>query len=406
MSAAWSADLHRLVDDVLPEAMEDLSSASADRYRAVPSVAHARYLVPLGSRAAGRSAVRGYGRLRSLRQQAGRDLAQIVVGATTPASGDVLRVPRTGTDLASHLASVLGLELQLGLPVRTRNPHSKPTLQLLTQDGATHAFCKVARTPGARTRLHAEREGLLRLARTPTTRLRVPTVLHSGTWRGRELLVTAPLPPDARLCTPRSFPSTFPLLFELLDTARVDALADSPWWQDLAQRIDALTGAGAVVRESVARAHAVLGDSSGATALMTGPVHGDWVPWNLAVRGQEVWCWDLEHSRACAPFGHDVVLGMLLVQTHLRGMRLHQAHAAVWPRALQSLGELGLSRASAMLAVRTSLLELVVRSAEVADDELGWQPGLTPDLLLKVLDDQTYPRPSRPVRREASGRRS
>ncbi len=386
MRSSWAPELQQLVEEVFPEALAERGSGAVDDYWAVPSAGRPRYLVPLGSRPAGRSAARGYGRLRTTQQRLLRGAAQVAVSAVRPARGDVVSVRRTGTDLASYLAASLGLDdIQLGVPLRRPGPHSKPTVQILSRDGATYGFCKIASSPGARARLGVEVAGLQRLAITPRKRLRVPTVLHVGSWEARDLLVTAPVPADARLCTARALPRTFEVLRELLDAARTRPLAATPWWTQLADRIAALRGPGAVVTEAIGRAYAALSDRCGGVAVTSGQAHGDWVPWNLALHGSEVWCWDLEHSAASAPFGHDVVHGLLLSRTHLSGVALPAAVRRITPEALHRLNELGLSAASARLAMRTCVLDLVVRAAEVADAASGWQRGYEPDVLFRAL---------------------
>lgn len=393
----WSPELEATVDQVFRSTdatgatVEVLDAREAvppgrrvvERYRVWPSASRARYVYPADAPRAARAMLAGYGRLRSRRESVAR--AAVALSARGPLGGDELLVTvpdDAGTDglLSRWLQDALGVPaLRLGVPVRSLDPHSKPTVQLVSPDGSTVGFTKVGATPSAQERVAQEERGYALLApASETSRVQVPAVLHAGDWSGRRTLTTVPVPRGARLVDGRSYDASLDAL-PLLGAgpwATAD-LAGSPTGQDLAARAARLVELGAPhARHLAAAADAVL-DQDGGTVLVHGALHGDWVPWNLAVEGPTWWAWDLEHARASAPLGLDAVLGLAQQHVHAgAGRSIAAAVDATRARARDVLGRLGVGGHAADTVLRVGRLEVALRAAEVYDPARGWQTGM------------------------------
>lgn len=395
-ATAWSAELRITVEQVLPGARAG-ARAGGDLYRVLPTARRARTVVPARDVRASAAALRGYGRLQPARRAVLRRLSAPVLARARPVPpGDLLTVPAGPDGLRAHLQDLLGLaDLRLAVPVRALDPHSKPTVQVLTNSGRTVGFCKVGTGPAVE-RLRVEAAGLRRFAALGTTRVRVPELLHEGEWNSRGLVLTAPVPAQARRLRVRELAATWPALLGLQEGADSSALGESSWPGRSRARLERLADApGAGLAREMLSTLTELVERHGATELLMGELHGDWTPWNLAVRGNELWCWDLEHSDPAAPFGTDVVHGLVHVGQHVRRQTFAQACRAAASDAADVLPTLGLSTRATSAVIAAGLWDVVVRACEVrgrpGSQRPDWQPGLTPDVLLAVLHSARQP---------------
>lgn len=281
---------------------------NVERYRLAPDARRARFILPATSRRAAAGSIRSYNQLRLPRTR----WARSALGAIVAAGGagllrdrvDVIVDPEVPTrELADHVltrfvATVLGGgAVEFGVGVHDQTPNSKPTLQAFSSDGSPRGFAKVGWNSVTQRQVSTEASAL-RLLTGSQPGVDTPTLLHAGAWRGRELLITAPMPstvrrwvdvataPDAAVVdklaqSGRTAEST------VRDSARINQLrqlARSPQWDP-----------------EVARAATALLDRIttryGAAMLRFGAWHGDWVPWNLARHRGRLMVWDWEQFR-------------------------------------------------------------------------------------------------------------
>jgi hypothetical protein len=283
-------------------------------YLLLPSGRHPRLLVPRGPRAAA-GALRGYGvgRGRAARWQA----AGLAVGMATGLAPLLLRDRvrllhdgdgRTGAaaSIESHLTEVLGSEVLLSMHLSAPRANRKPVLQVLSPQGRTLAYVKVGVDPLTSRLVRDEAGALVTLATAGLTRATVPTVLHSGSWNGLELLVQSPLPVGSS----RGRPTRDQVVAAQLEVARIGRtsggpLSASPYWAALSERIDALPETAAA--RSLADLRAGIEKRFGEVPLALGAWHGDWTPWNTALAGDRLLVWDWERFASPVPAGYDAV---------------------------------------------------------------------------------------------------
>ncbi len=221
----------------------------------------------------------------------------------------------------------------------------KPVLRVFTSDGTTIGYAKVGATALAAELVRHEARALADLAEADLATLRVPRVVRSGSWRGRDLLLTSPLAAVERQ------PSRLPVaatrtLFGL------HATQDRPLGASSVFTVGAgseLTGPAATELHRLAgRLEAALGDR----LLPLGAAHGDWTPWNMAWTDGVLEVWDWERFATDLPAGHDVI--------HFEASRVQAADPSAGEQRL--------------------LTELPDRLAEC-----GLDPGLTHELLALYL---------------------
>lgn len=363
-------------------------------YAAWPTPANARYLVPLGSLRAARACVSGYGGLRPLKQRVTRrGLGELLSRAPRLLEAGRLKVVRRadhdadGLLLTEWIGGRIGVpDVQLGIPIRSLDPHSKPTVQLVTPAGATVGFTKLGWSRSARTRVSHEAAAYRWLSCHASGSLRLPRVVDDGQWQGRALLTTRPLPSDARLVRNRDYDSTFHVLRSLSSSQRFSPLGSSPAATALASRVAALRQAGVfpLAAELETAVHRLLAHH-GEVGLLHGALHGDWVPWNLALRAGELWAWDLEHWSPCAPVGLDVVLGMTQAVVYKRGVTVAAAMALTTTQIMEQLSLLGLGSSARRAVLDLGRVEVAVRAAELFELSRGWQTGFDSGVFVAVL---------------------
>lgn len=362
----------------------------AEQYVVVPDVARARFLVPVGSRAASRAAFGSHLTTSSWRTRAfgraavaafGSPLGERVFGDRLTVSVDA-SVPRAEWAewlLLPHLADELRTsELVAFLPVRRAIPNAKPTLRLFDDTGMAVGYAKVGWSAATRAVVRNEAAAL---AEVPT-RLRlldVPRLAAAGAWQGQEYAVAAPLPPGVQPYAQE--PSTTPEL--LRDIAQSGIPSRGPLaGSGFARRVRGELEAAAVEQPQAAElALAWLGRlERHPDVLDFGRWHGDFVPWNLGqLRGRPV-AWDWEYSDP------DVPVGLDLVHWHFQH-RLSPADATLRASVQAADAEqgrltaVGVAPESTTLVTSLYLLEVCTRAIRMAAAGAGWNPKLYPALL-------------------------
>ncbi|MDG4809218.1 hypothetical protein O7634_20915 [Micromonospora sp. WMMD1120] len=364
------------------------------RYAVVPSVARARFLVPLGARRAGAASLLAYNALRPPKVRALRAVlgglarfgrlglapfptltVSVPVGAP---AGELLLTERLSADLG-------GAPLLAACGVRPPDPNGKPTLQLFTADGRPRGYAKIGWNGATRALVAAEAEALRSLrtvggvADHPTP----PRLLTETSWAGQVVAVIEPLPPAVR-GVPVDDP---PRVAAVLAVARRGGpagtprrLADSTFLRRLADQ----AGRAASVEPAGARAVAAVSAlvrRHGDTTVEFGHWHGDWVPWNLGWHAGRLVAWDWEHSGPDVPVGFDLAHDAFQRALVLRGEPADVAAAAVDVHLDRHGDRLGLDAARRRLVADAYLVEMWLRTWRLADAGAGWNPALHPGLL-------------------------
>ncbi|TNH31591.1 hypothetical protein FHG89_01570 [Micromonospora orduensis] len=364
------------------------------RYAVVPSVARARFLVPLGAPRAGAASLLAYNALRPPRVRALRavlgGLARFGAVGLAPFPTMSVSVPSGVAPaellLTERLAAALGgTPLLAACGVRPPDPNGKPTLQLFTADGRPRGYAKIGWNDATRALVTAEAAALRAVRATAGVADHPvpPGLLTETAWAGQVVAVIEPLPPDVR-GVPVDDP---PRIAALLAVARRGGpagtprpLASSPFLNRLAAQADRAADAVPAGARAV-DAVAALGRRHGDTAVEFGHWHGDWVPWNLGRHAGRLVAWDWEHSAPDVPVGFDLAHDAFQRALVLRGEPAAVAAAAV-DGHLERHGErLGLGSAQRRLVADAYLVEMWLRTWRLADAGAGWNAALHPALL-------------------------
>jgi hypothetical protein len=259
--------------------------------------------------------------------------------------------------LGTHVASV-------AFSVRRLSPNWKPTFAAMAPDGRVLGYGKVGWDEGSSRRVTTEARALHRWEQHSWPGLHVPHCLTLFDWSGRTVMVVSPIPAGARRYDNHA---VAPLTWVALQLQ--DGPADAPAGR-IAEEYLSCFSADQLGQPSAARAVEVFLDRHGRTLVPVGAAHGDWVPWNVATLGDQLWAWDLEHALDEAPLGLDIVHWYVLVATHLRDSSRTSALRQGGRQASDQLRQLGLTPEQTAAITRLGLLRLVALRREF----LSWDP--------------------------------
>jgi hypothetical protein len=370
--------------------------ALVTQFHVVPDARRPRLLVPAQLARVAAAAVRAGGPTAAPLGRLKRTVAAAAL--RTGLSGIVLpdRV-RVLLDLAggpldtveTYLTDVLGRDLAVAVHIGPARPSRKPLLQLLGPDGHTFGYAKLGVTALTAGLVRRETAALTALSHLLPCDVVVPPILHTGRWRGYEVLVQGALP-----TTGRSRPIPAPRLAAAqreiatgLGTMR-GSLAASGYWQRLRERT-APTGDADDPLQAQTRPLALAGDllvaTLGDVELTFGAWHGDWTPWNMSVQEYGILVWDWDRFGTGVPVGFDALhyaLHSALRRSSDPGAAVRQLLARA-PALLEPFDVL------APAAVRlTALLYLVELATRFLDDQrCGGRLGVLGAWLLPHLLD-------------------
>ena len=167
----------------------------ATTFVAVPTAGSPRLLLPAGGAPAA-GAVRAYGGHASWtgrwRSRGAGALFALGVGGLL--FRDRVAVGVDGESVLDELAQVLGEPVHVALRAGPPRANRKPVLAVLDAGGRPLAFAKVGLTPLTADLLAVEASALTGLAGKASDLVRVPRLLHHGTWRDMTILVQEALP--------------------------------------------------------------------------------------------------------------------------------------------------------------------------------------------------------------------
>jgi hypothetical protein len=320
------------LDEVLgvlyPAPCRTTRAATSDpiaEYLVVPNVRRPRLLVPAADRRVAAAAVRRYAEPTSRLARFKRNavVAALRTGASAVLLRDRVRIndPASTDTFERYLRGLLGDGLAVSVHIGPARANRKPVLQILDRDGATVAFVKMGTTALTRALVRAEATALTALGHAGLTSITVPRVLHTGQWRGHEVLVLAALP-TWRTRVPLTAPRLASAMKEVAGCcgtrrgplegsgyatrlrARLDTIADQADGRQLAAATTRILAASAEGAPTPRTAHA-RPRSTGGVWLEYGAWHGDWAPWNMATLEHTLLVWDWERFTPGVPIGFD-----------------------------------------------------------------------------------------------------
>ncbi|WP_245563565.1 hypothetical protein [Longispora albida] len=372
--------------EVLAVLYPEPESGSGDgiEYLVVPDARRPRLLVPADDRKLAAAAVRRYAEPTSRLARLKRDA--VVAALKTGASGlllrDKVRVGGSG-GIDEYLKAALGQDVRLSVHIGPARANRKPVIQLLTPAGATVGFVKLGVNDLTRRLVRAETNALSTLACAGLEQITTPAVLHSGEWRGNEVLAQSALP----IWQPRApmrdrLPYAMRELAEAFGITRC-RLAQSEYRGRLSTRLNALTSSpdGRVL----ARAGADLIQRAGSAQLSFGAWHGDWTPWNMAALSDTLLVWDWERFTTGVPIGFDAAHYALQSAIVTAGREPATAVDTVIETAPALLAPFGVGSAAARITVLLYLADLAARYLTDRQAEAGARLGVLGSWLLPAL---------------------
>jgi hypothetical protein len=370
-----------------------------EQFAILPAIAGRGFAVSLAGRRSAASALTSYKALRTVPRRLVREIFGLGLRA-----GLAQPFIRTRIDIGVAAGTPVGeLEDQIITAFLARKlgcgqvriafgggsgPYRKPVLQVFSPRGVPLAYVKIGWNAWTSKAVRQEAAALRACAARPM-RLGVPGLIGLASWRGLDLLITAPMPGSVTrrgLGAPAPGAAVLREISELGGAHRAE-LAVSPWWQSLQARIGTASGP---ARAPLEQAASAIEHRFGEQELEFGGWHGDFVPWNMAQLGGQVYAWDWESYADQAPVGFDALHYYFQVDFVHRRRPLAQAAAAAARRAAPDLAALGVSAAAAAAVPVLHLMELFVRheearaSAGSADDR--FYPEVA-DVLAAALTD-------------------
>ena len=315
--------------------------AAGRMYTAYPNLANVRWLLPANQPALRRAGIGGLYQPNSLRGRAVRT----IIGAGAVPGEKVWLEEDALARLETKLASVMGVEVvrlafYLGVPA----PHRKVTAQVLTPDGKTLAYAKIATSPLAQAAVKTEKRALLRLSESAGLQGTVPKVLGSLDWhKGTILLITMGPPRPG----PREL-SAVHLRFctQVFQSFRVqETFVESPMLTRMSEIWLRLQHSSPeTMPTNLGPALERLHDRLGPVSMPLSLAHGDFAPWNTRLGSRSLFVLDWERaSEGMSPlydaFNFQALQAAL--QGRRRGIQDRRFHLtlldALWPEGRKHL---------------------------------------------------------------------
>lgn len=288
----------------------------ARRFAVLPSLAAARWFVPLGNPSLSSAALSLYTPTRTSARFK-RFLARAAMHLRAPFwyRDSVWIASRREPPLVQALRSLfpdvdVRLALSAGAPEPARN--RKASVVVLAPDGEIKAFGKAAASGLSRQIAAHEAQALQGIAKLLGAKAHVPKVLFAGDVDG--VYVTAQTPLKGRPTGPRLTPAIQAFL-RSLQTDLIKPAARTNLVAQLPVRIDGLPGG----KEELAAALESILPTLELLQVPVTVIHGDFAPWNLREDRGEIFAFDWEYAE---------LDGLpLFDETHFRlqvGFQIHQ----------------------------------------------------------------------------------
>jgi hypothetical protein len=281
-----------------------------------------------------------------------------------------------------YLSRCLRRKIYVSLYVGAPRANGKPVLQLVTADGETLAFAKVAVNDLTEQLVRRETVALEALSRQRFEHLVVPEVLHSGSWNGHEILVQAALSGDSDDVA-EALPAAM-LEVAALGATPPQRAGSSPYWERLEERLAGLpdTSLADQLAGMLPRLQAVAADPE----VRLGSWHGDWTPWNMTSAGRRVAIWDWERFESGVPWGFDA-LHHRLQGSIVRGRTdPRSAASALVDEAPGLLAPFGVAPPAATFTALAYLTEIAARYLRDDLAAAGGRLGALDAWLLPAID--------------------
>lgn len=276
----------------------------------IPNVKAPRIIVPAGQRSAASASLQRYSADLGLSQRAQRLVASTAIriwGPRAPIARHQLAL-NSGINqgLIAHLSQVLAQPVTFSMTIGNARANQKPILQLFSVQGKSLGFAKVGTNDFTANLVKEEAKNLRSLNKVRFKHLATPSVLHSDSWQGLELLVMTTLPSSALAPVNRVNRLRHQAEEELATVFAhgTKTLRESVWFTRLlanTQGHESTSRLWARWQQSVE----LLERNHGLEALVFTASHGDWTAWNMADYHGRLQVWDWERFSRDVPAGFD-----------------------------------------------------------------------------------------------------
>ena len=266
--------------------------------------------------------------------------------------------------LIQWLEAELGqANLLMSVAIGPPRPNRKPILQVMSADGRTVCFGKIAVDEHTTRLVRNESEFL---ANHKPEGFVVPELLAHDMWKGNEIALLSVLPLDQHHHAAHALELTAQIVLEIAQLMPLSEreVISSEWWTAVRDRSAAHVGAPVAERllacvDDVARQLAGVRWTFGAW-------HGDLTPWNAEWVDGRLHIWDWERTGGPVPLGFDAIHAEFQV-AHLRaGLPVADAADVVLTAQGPLLGQLGIAPHEHRVLVNCYQLELCLRLLDAA----------------------------------------
>ncbi len=267
------------------------------------------------------------------------------------------------SSLLTHLAEVLGEDtvftsLTLGPPKRANR---KPVIQMIRPDGQVIAFVKVGWNHTTRELVRNEVSWLRSLEAANLTAFQVPTLLHSGTWRGLEIAAMTAVPSDVRSSRDPHTPPPVQVFHQIAELAGIEEhrLIHSHFARRIENYLRPSPALGTVVRFL---------EKHRDEDVAFGTWHGDFSPWNMSTTASGLHLLDWEFAAHQVPYGFDCFHFFLQVALVLDQKSAAESLDIARAQGGALLVELGIEPEKIDLIFGCYLAETIARSRFLVSD--------------------------------------
>lgn len=276
---------------------------SGDDYVLFPSASRVRVLLPASRRAASAAVLRFCDSNTPSDRVVRVGLGAMLRMGTGWWLRDRVTLPAAEGTVFSQLRSYFQSDVVIAIPIGAARANRKAVVQVLSREGATLAFAKVARSPLARKLIQNEAR-VLRFLQGRLDSLEVPRVLLDRSTADWCLLLLSPVPtPLIRTRHASRLPEQ--QMREVFEVAGVRQGALNSAMQALETRVLSKAPPSSDTTRRFVSALSVLRRESNGIRVDLGSCHGDWGPWNMASGRRSVSVWDWERFTGDTPRGFD-----------------------------------------------------------------------------------------------------
>jgi hypothetical protein len=298
---------------------QDSSSAHETIFAVVPSLSAPRFLIPLGNRKAAANSLRAYSAHKLIARASKWVLTKsLTMGLAQPFLRQrvvIRNFDRKSESLEhtlsieQHLARELGRsEIFLGVSLGTPGAHQKPLFQVMDREGRALAYAKIGWNEATIRNVQNEAQALQKLSQAKFTKASIPRVLLAEYWNDYYLLLQSGPTSEDWVPSRDLSAKHLQMLAELNEIDHISVpLQESIWWKSIEERIKTLDEMGAAYDADLVRW--TLDECAinfGETEVSFGMKHGDFAPWNLLEKKEELFVLDWEYADNHAPLGSDL----------------------------------------------------------------------------------------------------